>query len=174
MDRSKMTRFIILAWRAYVHVAIRLCALAIVADCSAQTVGRIEGQGSVTADGAASYVIPLWAPPGRAGLQPDLKLTYNSQDGAGGLRLGWNLTGFSRIIRCRRTVAKDGDAVEIRFADGNAGDRYCLDGQRLVIVDGSAGPLSVYGADATEYRTEFDVQSKNGELRGLKKQPTFS
>jgi RHS repeat-associated protein len=114
----------------------------------------------VSADGAATYEIPIWVSPGRAGIQPTLALAYNSQAGNEWLGPGWSLQGLSRITRCRRTQAKDGDAREIQFKDGDSGDRYCLDGQRLVVSGGSFGAQSVYGADGTEYRTEYDCQAK--------------
>lgn len=48
-------------------------------------------------------------------------------------------------------MAQDG----VRGAVGyNADDRFCLDGTRLVTINGS------YGADGTEYRTEVEGYSK--------------
>lgn len=137
-----------------------LYALLIPSVGTTQAVGRIDGKGDVTTDGGATYTVPLRVPPGRGGVQPELRLFYNSQSGPGWLGLGWSLGGQSQIVRCRRTFAKDGEAREIQFADGPTGDRYCLDGQRLVMASGTAGPLSAYGADGTEYRTEFDTQAK--------------
>lgn len=63
-------------------------------------------------------------------------------------------------LRCRRSYAKDGDAREIQFLDGDFGDRFCLDGQRLVKVGGKVRPSSEYGADGTEYRTDVDAQAR--------------
>jgi RHS repeat-associated protein len=123
-------------------------------------VGRTVGTGGVTNDGAAQYTLPLWVPPGRAGLQPDLSLLYSSRGPNGLLGMGWSLGGFPRITRCRRTFAQDGGARQVDFVDGDQGDRFCLDGQRLVAVGGTDGPGSVYGADGTEYRTEQDMHAK--------------
>jgi RHS repeat-associated protein len=93
-------------------------------------------------------------------MEPELALVYNSHGATGLLGVGWSLTGLSRITRCRRVVAKDGEAREIQFADGPTGDRYCLDNQRLVVVGGPNGVQSPYGGDGTEYRTEIDMQAK--------------
>ena len=42
---------------------------------------------NVTAEGAASAHIALWVPPGRAGMQPNLALDYNSRGGQSQLGL---------------------------------------------------------------------------------------
>jgi len=123
-------------------------------------VGRTDGSGTVTSDGAAQYTLPLWVPPGRAGIQPDLSLVYNSSGGNGLLGVGWSLTGLSQITRCRKTFLQDGDPQAVHFNGGNNGDRLCLNGQRLVVVGGLDGATSTYGADWTEYRTENDIHAK--------------
>ena len=123
-------------------------------------VGATAGGGDVSYDGAAQYRVPLWLPPGRAGIQPDLALAYNSRYGNGLLGVGWSLTGLPRITRCARTFAQDGGARAIGFVDGDQGDRFCLDGERLVAVDGPNGAASAYGADGTEYRPEHDQHIK--------------
>ena len=46
-------------------------------------VGRTPGTYAVSADGAATYTIPVWAPKGPNGLGPHLALTYGSQSGNG-------------------------------------------------------------------------------------------
>jgi hypothetical protein len=123
-------------------------------------VGRTAGAGGVTSDGAAQYTLPLWVPPGRAGIQPNLSLVYNSRGGNGPVGVGWSLSGFHLITRDRRTLLQDGEAKEIRFTDGDGGDRFCLNGERLVVVGGPDGQDNVYGGDGTEYRTENDVHAK--------------
>src|SRR5690349_21477338 len=109
------------------------------------------GTSGVTSDGAATYEIPIWVPPGRRGIQPNLALLYNSRGGNGLLGVGWQLKGFSIISRCRKTIAQDGETKEIEFTTGAAGSRFCLDGQRLTAASGT------YGENGAEYRTEHET-----------------
>ena len=116
-------------------------------------VDTISGSGDITHDGAATYQIPLWTPPGRAGVQPTLSLSYGSHGGNGPLGVGWSLGGLPRIERCRRSFALDGAAgpVEFGLTPGlEANQRFCLQGERLVPVRGPQG------GDHTEYRTQRD------------------
>jgi hypothetical protein len=114
--------------------------------------GSTPGSFRVTESGAAEYRIALRVPPGIAGLEPKLALTYNSQAGNGLLGMGWNLEGLSAITRCPRTMAQDGVRGGVSY---DANDRFCLDGQRLVAI-----PPGAYGADGTEYRTERESFTK--------------
>ncbi|RKH51520.1 hypothetical protein D7Y23_09855 [Corallococcus sp. AB050B] len=114
-------------------------------------VGNLQGQAGVGADGSATYSIPLWVPPGRAGLQPSLSLNYRSNLPNGILGVGWGLSGLSQITRCPKTVASDGVSMPVTFTQA---DSFCLDGQKLIAVNGQ------YGATETEYRTETDTFSK--------------
>lgn len=111
----------------------------------------LEGQFSVSESGAATYNIPLVLPPGTGGMEPKLALAYSSQGGNGLLGVGWSLSGLSAITRCPRTLAQDGTRGAVNF-DSN--DRFCLDGQRLMLASGT------YGANGAEYRTERDAFSK--------------
>ena len=121
-------------------------------EATAETVaGVTAGALAVDASGSASYSIPIAVPPGVAGMQPDLSLTYSSMADNGTLGVGWSLGGLSIIHRCPRTLAQDNVAGGVKF---DADDRFCLDGQRLIAISGA------YGADGTEYRTEIDSFSR--------------
>jgi Salmonella virulence plasmid 65kDa B protein len=109
------------------------------------------GQFSVTESGAATYSIPLQVPPGIAGMEPRLSLNYSSQGGNGLLGVGWSLGGLSAISRCPQTQGQDGNRSGV---DLTAADRFCMDGQRLMLVAGS------YGLAGSEYRTERESFSK--------------
>jgi RHS repeat-associated protein len=121
-----------------------------VPNVTAPTGGSLPGAVTVTPAGAATYSIPIAAPPGTTGMVPAVSLGYSSQGGAGLMGIGWGISGLSSIDRCPQTIAQDGTRRAIEL---NANDRYCLDGQRLILVSGT------YGATA-EYRTEVDSFSK--------------
>jgi len=68
--------------------------------------GSIQGMGEQyevgTTDGSVSYVIPIAAPPGPAGIEPQLSLAYDSSAANGPLGVGWRF--FSASV-CRHTGA---------------------------------------------------------------------
>lgn len=113
--------------------------------------GTTPGQFGVSPSGAATYSIPIQVPPGIAGMQPKLSLEYNSQAGNGIMGMGWNLAGLSSITRCPQTMAQDGVRGNV---DYTTSDKFCLDGQRLILVSG------VYGTEGSEYRTEIESFSQ--------------
>ncbi|KLN58862.1 hypothetical protein WH96_20765, partial [Kiloniella spongiae] len=113
--------------------------------------GSLEGEFAVDDSGAAIYSLPISVPPGIAGNEPRLALSYSSQAGNGPLGVGWGLSGLSAITRCGQRLVPHG---KIHGVDFSTEDRFCLDGQRLVAVSGD------YGADGTEYRTEIESYAK--------------
>ena len=130
--------------------AFFLLAMGISSAHAEELVGSIPGQLSVQ-QGAAVYTIPIEVPPGVAGMQPDLAITYNSNAGNGLLGVGFSLSGLSVITRCGQTIAQDGRKGGVYY---DARDRFCLDGQRLIAISGADG------GNGTEYRTEIDGYSK--------------
>lgn len=102
-------------------------------------------------NGAATYTIPIEIPAGQSGLAPSLALSYNSQTQDGLFGIGWQLSGLSSITRCPRTLSQDGVDAAVSYV---AADRYCLDGQRLILVAGK------HGVNGAEYRTEKESFSK--------------
>lgn len=138
------------------------CALALLTTCVAASataaVGRIPGFASVTADGEAAYTIPLALPPGTNGMTPALALEYRHRTENGLLGIGWSINGLSQIARCPRTLVQDG--ILSRVTQTSA-DRFCLDGQRLVVTNGVG-----YGAAAAEYRTEIESWSRIRSFAG--------
>ncbi len=134
------------------QLAASLIMLTALARSATAQVVDTPGTFAVNASGAATYSIPIQAPPGVAGLEPKLSLEYSSQAPNSALGMGWSLGGLSTITRCPRMKALDGVRGAIAF---DANDRFCMDGKRLVMVSGST-----YGAAGTEYRTELDVMSQ--------------
>ncbi len=106
----------------------------IVADDPGQNTLPPYGDSSLTvADrGDAQYHLPIWVPPGRAGIQPSLSLDYSSGSGNGLVGTGWTLSGLSRITRCKGLRTNGAPGRPILWSDG---DSYCLDGEELVPLD---------------------------------------
>ncbi len=123
-------------------------------DYSGLVPGVTPGEFSVDARGSANYQVPIAVPPGTAGMQPSLSLSYNSRSGNGLLGVGWTLGGLSVITRCPANTVTDGEIDGIDFDDK---DRFCIDGQRLIQVTGNVGD---YGKHDIEYRTEVDGFTK--------------
>lgn len=105
----------------------------------------------VSPQGQATISIPITVPPGTAGMVPSLSINYTSGTGNGPLGVGWSLGGLSAITRCPWTIAQDGQAEGVTYT---AFDRFCLDGQRLVLTSGT------YGAAGSVYHTESEGFSK--------------
>ena len=114
----------------------------------AQTVGRTPGHFNVSAVGSAQYSIPIWAPPGPRGMQPNLSLLYDSQSSIGPLGIGWSLAGLGAITRCNLTTAQDTTPAPVALV---MGDGYCLNGKRLRLTSASG----TYGAAGSTYQTEI-------------------
>src|SRR5262245_64329912 len=109
------------------------CAVLLIAmpqqASQAQTMS-LPGKFEVGAAGAATYTIPIAAPPGTAGMTPALTLEYNSQSGGGAwlghgiVGIGWSVGGLPAMGRCPRTRAQDGINGGVNY-DPN--ERFCLD-----------------------------------------------
>ncbi len=114
-------------------------------------VGSIEGSAGVSG-GAANYSIPIATPPGRAGMQPSLSLSYSSRSGNGIAGQGWSLSAGSSIHRCSGIYDIDNDVW--RNVQLNSSDKLCLDGQRLKRYSGT------YGVSGSYYHPETDPTTR--------------
>jgi len=118
-------------------------------------VGSLPGNFSVTPSGSANYSMPIETPPGIAGVKPEISVVYDSQSGNSEVGLGWSLSTHSSITRCPQTIAQDGKVAGVTYLGTGSSSgysssaRFCLDGQRLIAVNGS------YGDNGTEYRTDI-------------------
>ena len=111
-------------------------------------VGITEGNLTVSLSGAANYTIPIEVLPGIKGIVPQISLSYDSQSGNNIAGYGWSVSGLSSITRIPSTQYHDGVNDPVDFDNL---DRFALDGQRLVIKNGTSG---TYGANGTVYETE--------------------
>jgi hypothetical protein len=75
---------------------------------ASSAVGTLPGSMTVGSDGSGRYHIPLVAPPGRMGVEPDLSLEYSSESGNGIVGFGWSLKGISSITPCGSSFGRDG------------------------------------------------------------------
>jgi RHS repeat-associated protein len=134
-----------------VHMHDTAAAIPTTIDPRSDGVGATVGEFRVDESGAATYSIPILTVPGRAGVQPQVSLSYHSQSGSGPIGRGWSISGASAISRCRAAfehgnVEAANGSPPIDFSNR---DQFCLDGQKLLLVDGT------HGGNA-EYRTEID------------------
>src|SRR2546423_67429 len=113
--------------------------------------GMIEGKFTVDQNGSAVYSIPLQVPPGTHTMEPELSLVYHSALTNGLMGVGWSLHGLSAIKRVGATPARDGYRGGVHY---DARDRFALDGQRLMAVEGD------YGAPGAIYHTEIESWRK--------------
>ncbi|MDF1642708.1 MAG: SpvB/TcaC N-terminal domain-containing protein [Pseudomonadales bacterium] len=133
------------------------------APVASQRVGTTTGQFRVNEQGSAGYSIAIADLPGRGGVTPNLSVNYSSGGANGPLGVGWSIGGLSSISRCRQTAETDQRDRAVML---DSEDRFCLDGARLVKVDGQEN----YGEVGSEYRTEIDqslrVISYNSAVTG--------
>ena len=106
--------------------------------------GRIPMTQGVSPSGAYTVNVPIEVYPGIGDAQPQISLSYNSQQGNGLLGVGWNLDGISTITTGYWSLYYDGTtkrpATSI-LADTN--DALYLDGVRL--VTSGSGYVTVTG-----------------------------
>jgi RHS repeat-associated protein len=110
-------------------------------------VGSTAAAYGVSQSGAAQYSIPIRATDGIGDLTPRLAITYAGPDARTILGVGFQVSGFSYITPCRKTIAQDVNAAPITL---QADDRFCIDGARLRSTFGT------YGTSGANYQTELD------------------
>ncbi|WP_351019105.1 FG-GAP-like repeat-containing protein [Shewanella sp. AC91-MNA-CIBAN-0169] len=154
---------------------IMLIIFGVSASSKAEVVGLSSGEFRVDESGAATYSVPINIPEGRAGVTPQVSLNYSSnnlQDGPVGI--GWSVGGISAVSRCPQTPINDNAITGVNFTSS---DRFCLDGQRLILLAGTYGaPYSTYikeiddfsivtamGGSQANGPSYFEVKTKAGE-----------
>lgn len=117
-----------------------------------RVVGSIIGQAGVSGSGAGTYHIPIQVPKGNNGMEPELSISYNSQNPSSGIMgRGWNLSGVSSISTTGRNYYYDGEKGAISEEDTSS----CLiwDGQRLFGINAK-------GLEADSFKTEIKSNAK--------------
>ena len=97
--------------------------------------------------GSANFSYPINIPNGRAGMQPQLSVTYNNNGGSGWMGEGWDLSVSCISIDTRWGVP--------RFDNRKESEVYMLDGKQLVVRDtaGFMQPLPYQGEWADRYQS---------------------
>jgi RHS repeat-associated protein len=117
---------------------------------ASQPVGSLPARFGVDGNGSATWTLDVEVPPGTAGVAPALQITYDSHRSNGYLGMGFALSGISAITRCGANQRVDAFKAGVAFDER---DRFCIDGRRLIAVDGKDG------ADGTVYRTEIETST---------------
>ena len=124
------------------------------------TVDGMSSFGSPTGDnsGSASLTYPIVIPPGRHGLQPDVSLHYNSDNGNGILGVGWSIPTPAVTIDTRWGVP--------RYSPMEETEAYLVNGEQVVMTDkyGDAVPLP---HQDTVFRMR-DFQTKRFRFRDMR------
>ena len=153
-DASVETRHGVVRSPVRIAGVVAAAVVCVAASAAPVQTGKTPGSFEVTPSGSASYTIPIAVPAGIAGLQPQLALHYDSQQPRGIAGPGWSLQGLDAVRRCQPTRFQNGNSNTVgRAITLTASDRFCLNGNRLVL-DGAS--TLVYGAASSTYRTQID------------------
>lgn len=121
----------------------------------------LPGEGSVDG-GSATYRLPIELPSVGDDFRPGLSLYYGSRGSDGPLGVGWRLsTDTSAVFRCPATFSHDGYSASVAYEPS---DHLCLDGERLVAVQGA------HGRDGTQYVREVHagvVVTQHGDTNSI-------
>ena len=115
-------------------------------------VGSLAGEHSVTPSGEFTYSIPITTAAATGNFSPSVGFTYTSGSPNGHLGRGWSISGLRSITRCEQNLELNGAISKVDFSNS---DRFCLDGQQLIVKNGQT-----YGGNNAEYRTVQDSFSK--------------
>jgi len=115
-------------------------------------VGSLAGSHNVTPSGEFTYTLPITTAAATGNFTPQLALHYSTGSPNSHLGVGWSISGLRSIARCEQNLELNGAITKVDFS---AADRFCLDGQQLLVKSGQT-----YGANNAEYRTVQDSFEK--------------
>lgn len=124
--------------------------------------------------GSANLSYPIEIPPGRAGMQPNLSINYNSDGGNGWMGMGWDLSVPSISIDTRWGVPLYDPEMETEtytfqgqmlYPVAHRGDRVNREANRVFHprVEGAFAEVIRHGGHPSEYW--WEVIEKNGRRR---------
>ena len=131
-------------------------------DITAPDFVAITQGGANVRNGAANYSLPIVVPPAVNNLGPNIGFNYSSRLGNGVMGMGWQVSGFSSIYRCkpgRETYGSEATGASKKY---ETSDRLCFDGTPLLLSASENAPASDanYWAENAEYQTEIANFSK--------------
>lgn len=129
--------------------------------------GAIRGIGEKFAanpvTGTGSTTVPLATSPGRAGVGPQLSLSYDSGSGNGPFGLGWNLSLPS--------ITRKTDKGLPRYQDADESDIFILSGMEdlvpVLIQDGAEQWMREVVSPRTVNRVAYQIQRYRPRIEGL-------
>jgi hypothetical protein len=111
--------------------------------------GSTKGEANIN-QGDFTYKLDIKTPKGISGLNPNLSINYNSASNMNSiLGKSFALGGLGSISKCNENLFKEKQ-------DNKRDYNYCLNGQKLLLVD----PSNIYGSTNSEYKTAINTQSK--------------
>jgi len=131
-------------------------------------VGKIDIVSGTTQTGGRTYDVPIKVPSGMHNFQPELSLSYNSQQGNSLLGIGWTLNGLSKITRTPQTLHYNNNVAPVSLDNE---DCFMLDGCRLILTSGGdneiiyeteQGNIRVKGYSNGDQITSFTVYYPDG------------
>jgi len=142
------------------RIIIYLLAITLLPQIASAAVGKTEGSFSVSPTGAATYTIPIKVQSGLSDFVPNISLVYSSQSGNGIAGVGFGISGLSAISIAQKNIYFDGHAEAIKQGADNA---FTLDGQRLLLKDGTNGQTgATYRTENEQYNLISITDTQNG------------
>ena len=125
---------------------------------TAYKVGTPVTENSVSPQGEALWKMFFDTPKGVGGLTPQIGLAYSSQNGNSLAGWGVGIMGISCITRGLKTACYDSTVRGVKY---DSGDAFFLDGQRMLLSEGTEGTSgAVYVLEGDPYTT-VSVTSSN-------------
>ena len=131
-------------------------------------VGQIIINSGTSSTGARTYEVPIDVYPGMRGFNPQLSLSYNSQQGNSVMGVGWSASGLPMIARGGKTMYYEGKSQGIVMDNSDA---FMLNGIRLIktstassniLYESEQGNIKVKGYVSGNIMKYFEVFYPDG------------
>ena len=131
-------------------------------------VGQIVINSGTSSTGARTYEVPIDVYPGMRGFNPQLSLSYNSQQGNSVMGVGWSASGLPMIARGGKTMYYEGKSQGVVMDNSDA---FMLNGIRLIktstassniLYESEQGNIKVKGYVSGNIMKYFEVFYPDG------------